>query len=93
QWALDRMWEGLMAPADDRFIAGAGALAEAPLHPSAIAPNQTVPENVRAISDRTHTLGSNASRATEPVQRAQLYGELLTTCNGCHSQLEGAPSP
>ena len=91
QWALDRMWEGLMAPADDRWTAGAGALVEAPLHPHAIAENQTGPDDLRALAERVHSLGTNASQTTDPQERAQLYGELLSTCHTCHSQVEGAP--
>lgn len=91
QWAAARMWEGLMAPADDRYTAGAGALVEAPLEPSNIAENQTVPAEVAALAERVHMLGRNASAASDPTQRAQFYGELLATCASCHQQVPGAP--
>ncbi|HJL17338.1 MAG TPA: hypothetical protein RMH99_16845 [Sandaracinaceae bacterium LLY-WYZ-13_1] len=91
QWALDRMWEGLVIPADDRWSAGAGALAEAPLHPHALAEDQTVPEDLAQLATRVHSLGTNASQTADAEQRAQLYGELSSTCHGCHTQVEGAP--
>lgn len=91
QWAAARMWEGLMAPADDRYTSGAGELVEAPLEPSSIAENQTVPAEIAALAERVHELGRNASAASDSNQRAQLYGELLVTCASCHQQVPGAP--
>jgi hypothetical protein len=91
QWGADRLWEGLTGPADDRWSGGAGALVEAPLHPSAIAANQTVPPEIAAIGEQVHTLGRNAQQAENADQRAQFYGELLVTCAACHTKLEGAP--
>lgn len=91
QWAIDRMWEGLATPADDRWTGGAGALVEAPLHPSSLADDRTVPADIATLAERVHSIGSNASGTQEVEQRSQLYGELLSTCHGCHSQLEGTP--
>ena len=78
QWAMDRMWEGLMAPSDERFLAGASAFAEAPLEPSSVVPNPTVSDALRPIADRAHALGRNAAarddrrRAGERLRRAAL---------------------
>ena len=49
-WAVNRMWEGLTAPSDDAWNAGAQVLANAP----AAAPNSTPalpPEVVSALSE------------------------------------------
>lgn len=88
QWAADRLWEGLVAPDDGQFTGGASALVEAPLHPSALAPNMSVPEEIAELAVHVHELGDGATRATEPADQAQFYGELLATCESCHVQLD-----
>jgi cytochrome c553 len=88
QWAADRMWEGLMAPADERYLAGAGALAEAPLEPTEVAEGLTVGPEVTALAARVHDLGRQASVATGAAVRARHYGEFLATCASCH---DGVP--
>lgn len=86
QWAADRLWEGLVIPDVGRFTVGAGALVDAPMHPSSLLPDQTVAPEIEALSRRVHELGRNASLASDDASRARLYGELLRTCADCHRQ-------
>ena len=82
-WALDRMWEGLVVPDAARFSAGAAGLAEVPLGPL-VGRAGTVDEHLRALWDRAHDLGADASLTTDDATRARVYGELLRTCADCH---------
>jgi hypothetical protein len=84
-WAADRMWEGLVGPSDEAWKAGAEAMA------------QTQPALARAYKASTsaaqsggflgevNRLASEALAATTLVERADVYGRLLNTCNRCHT--------
>src|SRR5690606_8853311 len=44
QWAADRLWEGLMAPIDELWLAGSEAMADAPLEKEQLGPDESLPE-------------------------------------------------
>lgn len=88
QWALDQMWVGLIAPSRSAWIAGAEVLAEAPLAPEQLAPNQTLSPEFTALADRVHELGNLARDVPDSAgMPSVIYGELLTTCETCHASL------
>lgn len=88
QWALDAMWQGLIGPSKEAWIAGAEVLAEAPLAPEELAPGQSVSEDITALAARVHTLGNEARDVPDvSMIPGQVYGELLTTCETCHAAL------
>lgn len=78
QWAAQRMWEGVIAPSQDRWNEGARMLADAPLTITAESSALGIENDVAKV----HLL---ARRALDPkTDRPQLYGELLATCAHCH---------
>lgn len=87
-WAVERMWEGLVLPSDDKWAKGAKALEEAPFKPEAVAGTSSediaIQKEVELLEKRCHGIGSKAETATDATERANLYGELLTTCASCH---------
>lgn len=92
EWAVARMWDGLIVPSDGAWKVGASVLAEAPLEPvvSPKAPREvaavtTVATAVREIANRAHAADSGGVRS-------ELYAELITTCAACHARLGGGPS-
>jgi hypothetical protein len=87
-WAADRMWEGLMAPADDAWKAGSEALIQAPLSKEELAEDQSVPDEIAAVAKSVHELGPKGRELTEPADRANIYGEFLATCADCHDKLK-----
>jgi mono/diheme cytochrome c family protein len=88
QWALEAMWKGLIGPSKDAWVAGAEVLAEAPLAPEALAPGQSVPESVTELAARVHTLGNEARDVADASGiPGQVYAELLSNCETCHSAL------
>jgi mono/diheme cytochrome c family protein len=81
-WAVERLWEGLTAPSDNAWMAGASALTLAP----AAAP-ETQPPLTPAVTktlELVRTLGKRAIRADSAEAREKVYGELLVTCAECH---------
>lgn len=79
-WAESRMWEGLIAPAVDRWNEGARALEGAPLTITAETGELGIADDV----SRIRLLARRALDAETLDARATLYGELLGTCVGCH---------
>jgi hypothetical protein len=83
QWAAARMWEGLVAPNDDRWLLGAKTLAQAPL---AIVAEADPPNGIGIGNDigRVRLLANRALKPMSQSDRAELYGDLLATCAHCH---------
>lgn len=70
--------QGLVADDEVAWMAGAESLAATGLGPLGKDP---------AADAAVHALAGRAQRAATPAERAQVYGEVLATCHGCHEQL------
>ena len=82
-WAVDRLWEGLVAPADAPWRRGLTVLATSPLpfSPATDAP---------ALAAQLQRLANHALEMSEPItldHQAAVYGEMLETCAACHTTL------
>jgi cytochrome c553 len=87
-WAADRMWEGIVGPSDEAWRAGARALAESePVFSQVIQAANSPPEAERSLSSVT-TLARQALTVTDQGDRAEVYGQILNTCNACHSAMK-----
>jgi len=86
QWALARMWAGLVGPSDDAWLRGASALMDAPMEPVSLTAGRAPVPAIGELSKAVHQLGAKA--ATLPrAARADAYGELMATCGSCHTSL------
>ena len=77
------MWEGLIGPSDERWIAGASALTTVPLN---VVAQAVTPASMLDVDDVT-LVRRDAERAlTTPAgDRAALFGTLLASCAHCHA--------
>ena len=82
-WALDQLWQGLIGPSDESWQRGAQGLDESPIQGGSV--------ETRTLGLRVHELGAQAAEAADPAARAVLYGELLSTCAGCHVAAGSGP--
>lgn len=82
-WAIDRLWDGIIGPSDGAWTEGVSALTGAPLDFG----TDKVPAQAGELSKKVHELASTARQAHTPKQRAEVYGQLLQTCELCHSVL------
>lgn len=80
-WAVDRMWDGLVGPADASWSAGAGALAAMPL---SFGSN----DQATRLAQRLRDLSAQALGAATPRERSDTYGDVLETCALCHATLQ-----
>jgi cytochrome c553 len=88
QWAAERMWEGIAAPAQSNWNAGALMLLEEPLHRPG---DPGVDPGVAAVALRVHQLGADTLGKLSTAERVQLYGDFLATCAACHAATGGGP--
>ncbi len=83
QWAVDRLWEGMVMPSDAQWRRGLEVLAETPLPFSAVTQH-----DAQALADRLQALAREQLATSGDAlldTRAAAYGEMLVTCTGCHA--------
>ena len=85
-WASGRMWEGMIMPSGVVWDGGAEVLSESPLAPSEISADIEVLAEVSALEESVHALGTGAVGLTEQADRANVYGQFLTSCAACHEK-------
>ena len=92
QWAMNRLWEGLIGPSDAAWNRGTTVFA---VEPDAV----NIPEGltaehaekVRAIAAEVHELGKASEGLTSQSDRSRVYGRILGLCADCHTQVGGGP--
>lgn len=91
QWASTRLWEGLTAPSDEAWAAGAKALAEIP----AAAPTSKQGLSPQALGwlKQVQELGAEAAQANTLDEKATSYGRLLSMCSECHAARSSGVQP
>ncbi len=83
-WASERMWEGLVGPGDHAWRSGAEALKQGWLDPHDVASDPGDRERIGELIRQVYALGTQAERASDSGERAEIYGEFLNTCTECH---------
>ena len=90
EWAAARLWEGVTGPADASWAAGARVMAETELDLRTTVhekPNADVFE----LGERLRDQGARAAGSRDRVERAVMYGEMMTACAGCHRIVRPEP--
>lgn len=93
-WAADRMWEGLIGPAPDRWRSAAQTLTDEVDHDGALFAGLDLKTAAAAsrLHDRVHTLGAAGQRdELSDEDRAGLYGTFIAACAECHELTGGGP--
>lgn len=85
QWAVSRMWEGVIGPSEERWLAGARALPKAPMTYVAESGELGIANDVVTV----RMLSRRAEGTKTALQRAELFGQLLGTCVRCHATIRG----
>jgi len=86
-WASDRMWEGLVGPSAETWMAGIRVLGEGSEGLEEAMRASSAPEEARRYLANLHSLAGEGAAATTQEERASVYGRLLATCYGCHRSL------
>ena len=91
QWAAARLWDGLVGPSDTLWREGAAVLATTKLDAVGAA-GGVARGDVGALASNIRQLATKAEALTDQDERAALYGELLSTCAGCHMLVRPQPA-
>lgn len=93
QWAMDRLWEGLIGPSDAAWVRGTRMLSEEPLHAAEVSDSVTVTEadTLESIAREVHELGKAGAGLTNLSDRSQVYGRILGLCADCHTRVGRGP--
>jgi hypothetical protein len=83
------MWQGMVGPLDHAWTAGAKELRKGWLDPQEVVSNPEDRAKVHDLVRQVYEIGTRAEKTSHPEERAQLYGQFLTTCIECHD-LTGA---
>ncbi len=83
RWAVDRLWEGVVALDDASWQAGAEALSEPPLDAADLA--RRGGEAAVRLNARLHELGEGARELEGTGARARRFDEVLRLCVSCHA--------
>ena len=81
---------GLVGPSDELWNEGAGVLATAHLDTMQVSGGATRGD-ISALAAHVRELAVRAVKVSDIDERAQLYGELLSTCAGCHQIVRPTP--
>ena len=83
RWAVERLWDGLMIPSDERWAHGAEALREPPLDADDLI--TLAGANGEEWGRKIHELGHVARGLSDPARRSEIYSQILAACVHCHS--------
>lgn len=84
QWAVDRLWEGVVGPSHEAWTAGLDVLAASPLPARALG-DAAREREVEGLSRQLVQRARTARAIEEPTRRARAYAELLVVCARCHA--------
>lgn len=86
KWAADRMWEGLVAPDDKAWIAGATALHDASLTVEGASDKDVAKQS---LADHVHEVAGRPASSAE--DRVAVFAQVLASCSACHVGTGGGP--
>lgn len=83
-WAAERMWVGLLGPSDAAWAEGAKGMEEGWLDTQEIIVDPDDRQQVREMVRHIYDLAGRARTAMSAQDRAEIYGDFLSTCADCH---------
>lgn len=83
-WAADRLWESLLDRSDDLWTAGTEALAASSISAREATWDPEVESRIEPVVQQLEAIARTGPGTRTWSDRAELVGELLTTCSTCH---------
>jgi len=85
-WTSRLLWDGLIAPSNRTWYAGAEALMELGALPRGL-DGHLSPGRLEAASRLLGGLGEEALRTDDPDERVRIAARIWSTCAGCHAEV------
>jgi mono/diheme cytochrome c family protein len=86
-WALNRFWQGLIAPSDEAWLSGSDLTAETRIAPEEFARRGLDPEDAATLYAEVREIGERARSATAPAARQAILAEFWVSCAVCHQMV------
>lgn len=86
-WAMERLWEGLVGPSELSWREGSRVLQASPFPADQLPIKKDLQPAAKKHLASIAALAVRAGAATEKAEQVKIYGELLSTCSGCHAHL------
>jgi len=86
QWALERMWEGLLGPSASAWDDGVGMLADVPLAAHDSVDGTSEGNALEELARTVHARAAMGFVADTVEKKAQVFGDVLTACGSCHQK-------
>lgn len=83
-YSLVMMSMGLQAPSDELWKRGAETMRDAQVMKVTLK-DETLAADLNAAEAKYREIGATALAANTPAERAAAFGQVLTSCGGCHS--------
>lgn len=90
-WAMDQMYNGLFSNSDAPWQAGADLLANRALLAEELGSLSAPERQVNGLATSLRQSGVRAQNTREHGACAELYGQVLASCAGCHERTGGGP--
>lgn len=85
-WAMNELWDGLVGNSEEPWRAGAAVLADPALGPAELVPSRSATPEIEQMAKTLQKLGARAQATSDTTLRSEAYGEILSTCAGCHAR-------
>jgi cytochrome c553 len=86
QWALERMWQGLLGPSATAWDEGVSMLADVPLSAHESIDDSNEGDALEQLAKTVHARAAMGFVADTTEKKAQVFGDVLAACGGCHQQ-------
>lgn len=90
RWAAERLWDGVIVPADQPWFDGASVMATTALDLTTTI-NGKPNEEVFELASGLRRLALDARDVHDPDARSALYSAMLVTCASCHAIVRSRP--
>ncbi len=89
KWASDVMWLALIEPSAELWTIAVEELGQEKLGPDDFPEGMKTSASIDQWATQVHTAASGAKGDDNPDTRADLYGEMIGGCIGCHLEVRG----
>jgi cytochrome c553 len=83
-YSVVMMSMGLQAPSDELWKRGAETMRDAQVMKVTLK-DETLTADLNAAEAKYREIGATALAAKTPAERAAAFGQVLTSCGGCHA--------
>lgn len=91
QWAADRLWDAVVSRSDELWKLGVEAMGASQVKPKDLEGEPTAGSDLQKVLARFRALAPKAEAAETPEARVEVLGAYLSTCVGCHGEVEKGP--